>query len=703
MHIGHPCKQVLSNIEVFHMKTTNLTVKSFYRAAAKSAAALMLAVILLFGVALGSACNKGTGVNPPKPPVVEDDVDLANIPLPAGVDPASARDDIIRLIEDSANGNGEGRYGQMGDQLDAAQNLGNEALEAASPGATKTDSGDYAKTNVQTEGVDEGDIIKVDDGYIYKLSSAGLVIVDVKQMKVASKLEYENFVPVELYVLGDKLIVIGGVYQTYHYTGSTGMADMICYSWVRYEKTRVGVYDIANRAAIKVLNEYDISGYFLTSRLIDSRLVVAVNHTFYIGDRDAYFPRVNDAEIGTDSIYLYQTSATYYHYRNFVVIASIDLNTAAIKMSAHLGLYGWETMYVSKDFLYVFNSDYSGVSYEYGEVSYYCEGCQDYHTYQTVTRQIGVPRSKIFKISLKTLKCTAAGVIDGVIYDRYYADEYEGNLRVVSYVYAWEYAPEWANKSYTAVHVLDKSLEVLGGINDIAVGESIYSVRFNKTQGTIVTFLQIDPLFKLDLSDPKNPTISAGLKEEGVNTYLQYLSDDVILGLGLNAVDNGWGGTTLRGMKIALYDNTGEDAVNINTIAIGEGYSYSEALYNPKAIVNDTAKKMFAFPVELRTASYYNLQRQGLAVFEYDLAAKNDADKLVYRGILSDLPDNLVYKDWYDYYDYYHSYISRGARIGDKIYTVSDKYVTSYDLATLAQADKIQIAEFQSARQLFGW
>ncbi|MCL2796934.1 MAG: beta-propeller domain-containing protein [Firmicutes bacterium] len=712
-----------------------------------------LAAVLLIGVAFGSACTIGANGKIDDPDKGKGNGDnVFDVSLPAGIEKLSARDAIIAEIEKNAGSGDSGGYLSGGDSIrsdsDALDLSG--AAPAPSPPMAPGDAlqnessevaeGDYAKTNVQTEGVDEGDILKVDENYIYKLSNAGLVIVDIRTMAIASKVDYENFVPVEMYVLGNKLIVIGGVYQTYHYYGGRGMTDMICYSWASYEKTRVAVYDISSRSSIKEVNKYEFSGYFLTSRLIGDKLVLALNYTFYVypanyfadtaagrlqyaAHRDTYLPRINGEEIAPENIYMYKTSDTYWYYRNFVIIASVDVSTAAMQYSAHLGLYGWETMYVSKDNLYIFNSDWSGVRYETEPYTYggyytvydnkgnpvrdlfgrYITEYREY-TYDRYIKQLNPPQSKIFRISLDTLKCTGRGVIDGFVADRYYADEFEENLRVVSYASLYNYQP-WENKSYTVVSVLDKALKVIGKIENIAAGETIYSVRFHKLQASIVTFLQVDPLFTVDLSDPKNPKISREHKEEGVSDYLQYLSDDVILGLGRNTYQNQWGGTSFGSMKVQLYSSDPEKDAFVCKVDVGaaDDYVWSEAIYNPKAILNDTARSMFSFPVEIRSNSYYSLKVQGLAVFKYDLDAVNPEDMLVFLGILSDLPENVTYTNWYDYYDYYHSYVARGARIGDKIYTVSDKYVTSYSLSDLKLDRKVQIAEFPSSRVLFGW
>jgi|AGTN01.2.fsa_nt_gi Beta propeller domain. len=79
--------------------------------------------------------------------------------------------------------------------------------------------------------------------------------------------------------------------------------------------------------------------------------------------------------------------------------------------------------------------------------------------------------------------------------------------------------------------------------------------------------------------------------------------------------------------------------------------------------------------------------RQGLAVFNFDLNA-TDENKLTYRGTLTNLDGEIETNVSNDYYYDYLSFIERGIQIGDYLYTVSDKYIASYDLATLTPIER---------------
>ncbi|MCL2630865.1 MAG: beta-propeller domain-containing protein [Firmicutes bacterium] len=541
-------------------------------------------------------------------------------------------------------------------------------------------SGNYAGTNVQTEGIDEGDIIKVDDNYIYVLSQAGLVIISVKnQMEISVKIDYDNFVPVELFILGDKLIVIGGIYHSFYLPQhSSGLgADVLNGFWhPSYQHTVVKIYDLNDRKNLILLSETTVDGYFETSRLINGELILITNYYFNLYNEETYIPKTNSKEIDSKNIFVCKTG----EYRNYLIITSLNIQSQNMKQSAFLGLYSGTT-YVSAENLYFFNTDYSSL----------------YDKFYNIARDSLITR--VYKINLRTLKCTATGKIDGIVEDRYYADEYNGNLRVVSFVQNYR---NWQARS-TSVFVLNANLKVMGKITGIAPDERIYSVRLKGNDGSIVTFRDVDPLFKLDLSNPWNPKVSKGLKEDGVNDYLQYLTKDYLLGLGRNTIQTAWG-FVWGGMKIALYDMRGEDAVNIKHIDIGKNaqnvHVYSEALWNPKAILNDTAKNMFSIPVVIYEYGYANgnykyVVTQGLMVFEYDLTQEKDEDKLIHKGFLTNLEaENDYTNDWAKLYQDSFSHISRGARVGDSIFTISQRYITSYCVNTLEETGKLEIGDF---------
>ena len=103
------------------------------------------------------------------------------------------------------------------------------------------------------------------------------------------------------------------------------------------------------------------------------------------------------------------------------------------------------------------------------------------------------------------------------------------------------------------VYVLDENLKVVGELEDLAPGESIFSARFIENRLYLVTFIRIDPLFVIDLSVPSQPRVLGELKIPGVSQYLHPYDNTHIIGVGMDATD-GQGRTMFTGVKISLFD-----------------------------------------------------------------------------------------------------------------------------------------------------
>ncbi|NCA67261.1 MAG: hypothetical protein EOM87_04260 [Clostridia bacterium] len=558
---------------------------------------------------------------------------------------------------------------------------------SVSYGASSSDR--TSETNVQTQGMDEGDIIKVKGQYIYKLNSTGCAIINAVNgnMTLSASISVESYVPMELYISddGNKLVMIGGIYD-YSYsdnllTRTEPMYD--CYYYINYSKTNIRVYDVTNKSAPLLEREVTVDGDYFTSRLEQdtNRLYYILNYYFYYGNQEKYIPVVSDSmSNGGEAGYIASSSIYYYDdiaNTNYMIIGYIDLDEPQTdaKQAAYLGLSG--TIYVSSDNIFVATYDYNSAFEK--NLFGWIRSMNDASV-----------KTRIVKISLADLEQKALTRIDGTIKDRYSLDEYNGYLRVAATV---------SNKGVSnSVYVLDATLTLTDKIEGIAPNETIYACRFNGETGTIVTFRQTDPVYRLDLKDPYDINISEGLKKPGVSYYIHYIEGtDYTIGIGRSINPNSqW--VEWTGLEIVLYYNDPSDPLADPVIVkelLISGNCYAEILNNPKALLYDKETGILAFAYEKWNYSYnyyYSSVEQGLAVFSFDMDAENDGDKLNYRGTLSNIPSAVNLSNNYDaYYNYYWSFISRGIFIGDYIYTISDQYITSYSLTTLAQVDKINL------------
>jgi len=156
----------------------------------------------------------------------------------------------------------------------------------------------------------------------------------------------------------------------------------------------------------------------------------------------------------------------------------------------------------------------------------------DYHQ----EHQRELERTGIIKIGLRNftsnLRVLASGDIPGRPLNQFSLDEYQGNLRIATTVGGSWWGFFGRAQSANDVYILDSNLDIIGSVKDLGLGERVYSARFIKNRGYLVTFKQIDPFFVLDLGKPQSPKLAGQLKIPGYSSYLHPIERDKILGIG---------------------------------------------------------------------------------------------------------------------------------------------------------------------------
>ena len=123
-----------------------------------------------------------------------------------------------------------------------------------------------SNTNVQVENVDEADIVKTDDKYIYYLSKQRLIIINAENAEKSEKIseinfKEENFYPIEIYVQNNKLALIGNVSYNETVKMSTEIRDV---SEAPKSKTGIIIYDITDRSNPKEIRNVMLEGSYIT-------------------------------------------------------------------------------------------------------------------------------------------------------------------------------------------------------------------------------------------------------------------------------------------------------------------------------------------------------------------------------------------------------------------------------------------------------
>jgi hypothetical protein len=150
-----------------------------------------------------------------------------------------------------------------------------------------------------------------------------------------------------------------------------------------------------------------------------------------------------------------------------------------------------------------------------------------------------------------------SGHVTGSVRDRWSLDEHDGRLRV-----AWtrdgfgtiaDSNGETRQHTRNGVAILAErngALVPTGQVDDLGIDENIQSVRWFDDFAVLVTFRQMDPLYTIDLTDQDHPRELGKLKIPGYSGYLHPIGGDLLLGLGVDATDQG----RSLGSQAAVFD-----------------------------------------------------------------------------------------------------------------------------------------------------
>ena len=569
-----------------------------------------------------------------------------------------------------------------GSDLNAAKAKYSEA-EADAAG-----TGDYSATNVQVQGVDEGDIVKTDGNYIYQVNKNRVVITEVKapeKMKVVSTIQYENknISPREIYLHGQKLVVIGSSRAYIPIVkNKSGIQAEIYPSPRSYQSSvKVLIYDLSDKSNAKLLREVELEGSYVSSRKIGSALYLVANDYidyYRIQDGDMNdTPSYRDTKSKDGYVNIDYDAIRYFPGMvdsNYMMVAGIPIDgNEAANVSTYLG--AGENIYASAENLYVAVTSYSDGS---------PKSSPGEHT-------------QLYKFGLKEAKLTylCKGEVPGTVLNQFSMDENKGYFRI-----ATTKGNTWSTDeriSKNALYVLDSVLSVTGKIEDMAPGEKIYSVRFMQDRAYVVTFKTVDPLFVIDLKNPVKPTILGALKIPGYSDYLHPYDENHIIGFGKDTTEKK-GQAYYLGMKVALFDVTDvSNPIQKFSEKIGDRGTDSELLSNHKALLFSKEKNLLAFPVTLMevkgssekekgdSLQYGEFTFQGALVYNLDL---QKGFKL--KGRITHLSDEDYLKAGRDWYNSDKN-IQRIIYIGDNLYTLSNGLIKANAMADLKEKGSVVI------------
>ncbi len=258
----------------------------------------------------------------------------------------------------------------------------------------------------------------------------------------------------------------------------------------------------------------------------------------------------------------------------------------------------------------------------------------------------------------------ATGAVPGSLLNQFALSEHAGVLRVASTV---ERPGDGAEPfdSESVVTVLDQdgsTLRPVGSVGGLGRGERIFAVRFLGDVGYVVTFRQTDPLYTLDLATPTAPRVVGELKIRGYSAYLHPVGEDLLLGVGQDATEEG----RVLGTQLSLFDVSRPEApVRLHARTLAAAGS-SEAEYDHHAFLHWAPAQLAVLPFEAGGGPGTDLFA-GAAGFRVDPGAGiEEVGRVEHRG-----PFGVAQ-------------IRRSLVIGERLFTLSERGVLASDLATLA-------------------
>lgn len=566
-------------------------------------------------------------------------------------------------------------------------------------------------TNEQVEGVAEGDVIKTDGDFVYYapryLNTIQVFEVgNPGEISLAHTIDLGNVYSENLFLTDDYLVVIGYSYESVESKCDTSDVgeEIYCVEAMWYSSS--GSVVVIDRDTYDIAYEVKTDGYFMDYRLIgDSLFLTGYNYlhnrtdmrpAFEVTMASASGAVSDDFVIDYDDIYYFTDVPVY----SMTVLTGIKLGTFDISAQAYLGYVN--NIYVSTEALYTTQLVYS-----------YDDEKDIYEYYVHLVK---------FDLDVEnaTLDYRAEVSIKGQPLNQFSIDEYNGYLRVATTETIWGLVEsgvptssnssddgmlssdgivtQWERTVYNRLYVLQAhetsdQFEIVGLLDEGLgkPGESIQSVRFSEDTAYVVTFLRTDPLYKIDLSDPTDPTIVGEQYETGYNTYIHPWGEDHLFGIGYQANESG----NITGMKMSIYSNDVSATEALQTVDFsnyGEStnamwsYSYSEALWNHKALLISDEVGIVAFAVQayeygyrdtIEGTGWYSVYHSYYYIFKIDVTA----DTMISEPVLLE----------HDVSENYYVAVDRGVYINGYVFTFSPTQVVPVNFETGAILPAIEI------------
>jgi hypothetical protein len=221
--------------------------------------------------------------------------------------------------------------------------------------------------------------------------------------------------------------------------------------------------------------------------------------------------------------------------------------------------------------------------------------------------------------------------------------------------------PPWDSgaSAESSVRVLEErpgGLAEIGSVGGLGRGERIYAVRYIGDTAFVVTFRQVDPLYTVDLSNPRAPRVVGSLKVPGYSAYLHPLGDGLLLGVGQDADADG----RPTGVKLSVFDVSDLRAPRRLSGAEVGARTYTDAEYDHHAFLWWAPERLAVLPAVQYSADFGDTAFGGMVAYRVDGAGVlSQAARIASPGFGIDSGSTF----------------SRAAVVGSRLLLISDAHV----------------------------
>ncbi|MYA83763.1 MAG: benzoate transporter [Acidimicrobiales bacterium] len=614
-------------------------------------------------------------------------------------------------------------FGIAGEVLEAEA----AADDAASVGAGSLQPGvDYSTSNVQEAGIDEPHVLKTDGRRMVVASENRVHVVDVTGPApvLVATLEIGDHWISNLLLHGDRVLVFASQWDVivpFAEPGDTASEIEPTSSWG--PTTGIVEIDLASTTP-RVTRRLDIEGDYVGARLTDGvvRVVTtsrpraihwAVPETADLGAQERSAGINRDLIAGTTlddwlpRFVLNDASGTAVaggrlvdcgrvwappHYAGPGTLSVTTIDIAADGLAGAMDtttiMSDGSTVYASHDHLYVTTTRWHDWGVEPAGPGDGTPVETEIHMFDTSGRA--------------TSTYVGSASVTGTVLNQYSMSEHEGHLRIATTTAQpwWTWRAEVAPESESLVTVLavgPDGLAEVGRVDGLGVGERIFAVRYLGDIAAVVTFRQIDPLYLLDLSDPTAPAVRGELKITGYSAYLHPLGDDLLLGVGQEATDEGFTvGTQVSLFDIADLDRPeriaqwtapgGHSQVEFNALAFLHWQPSELAVLplNQYPFDDSGSEPPFLGAVALGTAGAELTERARLSHADPPVRKCRESREILVRPDGTEEPGPWERYCWFD--TDWQAQVTASAVVGDRLYLASHRALESVWLESLERA-----------------